>query len=101
MSILTTFGVGEQKLFSEGKPVQGVVTGVKECRWLKVNTKPVRTSGMDGAKFPHIVSFRYEVEGRQYTGSRYVSWSARCPNVQEQIAVYVDGTNPAKCAVKF
>ena len=93
------FGVGDKKLIGGNASVAGTVTGVKTCWWLKVNTKPVRANGLDGARFPHIIQFTYHVDGAEYRGSRYVSWAARCPREGERITVYFDRAAPAKYAV--
>ena len=100
MRFFRMFGCGEKKILAEGKAVKGQVTEVREWRWLKVNTKPVRASGMDGARFPHVLHFRYEVGGRTYEGRRYISWAAECPRANDDILVYVHLDAPEKYAVK-
>jgi len=101
MNIFGCFGLGAEKIVSENNFIDGTVTEVKTCWWLKVNTKPVRTHSMDGAAFPHIIHFVYKVDGIEYKGSRYVNWNVRCPQTRERITVYFDKTNPAKYAVKI
>lgn len=101
MNIARMFGFGENKLFAEGQAVEGTVTAVKKCWWLKVNTKAVRVNGLDGAKFPHIIYFTYIVEEREFLGGRYVSWAMDAPYVNDRVQVYVDRKDPAKYAVKL
>lgn len=101
MNLLRTFGFGEKRLLAEGAAVQGTVTAVKTCWWLKVNQSPARTHALEGAAFPHIIYFAYHTAGKDYAGSRYVSWARRCPQIREQILVRVDRTAPKKYAVEI
>ena len=94
-------GKGKRAIIAQDNRVAGRVTGVKRCWWLKVNTKPVRAHALDGAVFPHIISFRYAVEGKEHQGRAYVPATARCPREGESIPVFVDGDDPARCAVQF
>lgn len=71
----------------------------KTCWWLKINTTSVRTNSLDGAAFPHIIFFRYDVDGVEYKGSRYISWTTRCPVINENISVYFDVSKPSMYAV--
>lgn len=99
MKLAQIFGIGSPKIISANNSTNGRVTSVKTCWWLKINTKPVRWDYLDGAVFPHIISFRYQVDGREYCGSRYISWKVTCPRVNEAITVFFDPTNPSKYAV--
>ena len=65
----------------------------------KVNTKPVRRHAGDGASFPHIIHFDYQVAGRSFTGKRWVSWNRRCPVVGERITVHYEEGAPERSAV--
>ena len=95
---LRMFGVGTGKALS-GERTEGAVTKVKTCWWLKINTKPIRSSMMDGAKFPHIIYFSYNVDGATFTGKCYVNWNKRCPVVGERLIVCYEKERPAKYAV--
>lgn len=99
MKLSQIFGIGSQKIISANNSVNGTVTSVKTCWWLKINTKPVRWDYLDGAVFPHIISFTYRVDGTEYRGSRYISWRARCPKVNEAIPVFFNPSDPSKYAV--
>jgi len=92
------FGIGVTKAIA-GEKTEGVVTEVKTCWWLKVNTKPVRRSAIDGALFPHIIHFTYSVGGQVYKGKRYVNWNKRCPVKDERITVHYEAENPEKYTV--
>ena len=99
MSVWQVMGIGEEKIFAQNRAVQGKVTAVKKCWWLKVNTKAVRFGPTDGAEFPHIIYFTYTVCGQTYQGKRYINWNKRCPVVGERLTVYFEKNDPAKYAV--
>ena len=96
--ILRMFGFGVTGAVA-GEKTEGVVTQVKTCWWLKVNTKAVRRNMFDGAVFPHIIHFVYTVDGQTYRGKRYVNWNKRCPQKEEKLTVYYEKEDPAKYAV--
>ena len=62
---LRMFGIGVMNAIA-GEQTEGVVSQVKTCWWLKVNTKPIRRNMFDGALFPHIIYFTYTVGGEVY-----------------------------------
>ncbi len=95
---LRIFGIGVTNAIA-GKQTEGVITQVKTCWWLKINTKPVRKNMFDGAVFPHIIYFTYNVDGQAYRGKRYVNWNKRCPEKREKLTVYYEKKNPGKYAV--
>ena len=95
---LRMFGIGVTNAIA-GEKTQGVITDVKTCWWLKVNTKAFRRNMFDGALFPHIIHFRYTVHGEAYRGKRYVNWNKRCPQKGEKLTVYYEKEDPAKYAV--
>lgn len=101
MSFFRTFGFGERRIIAQGNKTRGDVTAVKTCWWLKVNTKPARINGFDGAVFPHIVHFTYKVDGKEFKGSRYFAHYEACPHTSNEIMVYYDPRVPAKCALKL
>jgi len=101
MKLLRTFGWGEKKLLAAGLTTVGKVTDVKRCWWLKVNTKPVRVSGLDGAVFPNIIHFTYQVDGVSYQGSRYVGLNPNFPRKGGTLTVCYDEHDPAQYAVNI
>ncbi len=96
--LLRMFGIACTAAIAGGK-AEGTVTEVKTCYWFKVNTKPVRTHASDGALFPHIIHFTYQVAGQTYRGKRWVMWNRRCPVKDERITVYYEEAAPEKFAV--
>lgn len=101
MSIRYLLGIGEKRIFALDHAVEGRITQVKKCWWIKVNTKPVRAHMWDGAKYPHIAYFVYTVNGVEYTGKRWVSYDDTPPQAGAQIKVYCDPADPSRYAVKL
>ncbi len=87
MGLLRTLGFGRSALLQNGMRTQGQVTRVSECRFIKVNTKPIRSCSADGARYPHIVHYRYAVNGTEYAGSAYLPWNAPCPCAGQAVTV--------------
>ena len=100
MSIFSTLGIGSKKLLSNGHRVAGTITKVDTCWWLKINTKPVRTHAMDGAIFPHVVSYTYTVNSQSYSGKRIISAYAKAPSTSASIQVYYDEGKPSHSTIK-
>ena len=98
MGMFQMLGLDDKRILTGDYCTDGKVTEVKTCHWLKVNTKPIRTNHLDGAKFPHIIHFTYCVNGTQYHGSRFVNWNHRCPVKDESITVYYDSEKPENYA---
>jgi len=99
MNPFRLLGIGDKKIIGSGREIAGVVTDVKKCWWIKVNTKAVRAHALDGALFPHIVYYRYSADGREYAGSRMISAFKEPPRRGETIRVFYDGENPSRSAV--
>ena len=96
---MSLFGWGEQKVLEAGSRTAGTVTKVHTCWYVKVNTKPARVHAMDGAAFPHVITFRYAVDGAEYTGRRFLWANVQCPQNGENISVYYDPEKPRRWAV--
>ena len=105
MSISDTFCLGRKKIYQklvlENNKATGTITVVKTCWWIKINTKNVRMHALDGAKFPHIIYFTYNVNDMEYQGSSCVSYYLRCPNKEETITIFYDKNEPAQYAVSL
>lgn len=101
MKLLRTLGLGSRKLIHRNHTVPGTVTEVKTCHWLKVNQRSLRATPLDGAAFPHILHFTYQVDGTIYRGSRFVNWNLPCPGKGAAVTVYYDPSAPARCTVSI
>lgn len=98
MNILRLFGIGSDAILAENCSVKGKVIKASRCWWLKVNTKPVRRFSGDGAVYPHILTFTYQVDNVSYTGMLYIPVRYRAPQKGETIAVYYAPASPKKYA---
>lgn len=96
--VLRMFGIGAGNAFA-GSKTEGTVTEVRTCYWFRVNTKPVRRYSGDGAVYPHIIHFTYQVGAQAYAGKRWVHWNRRCPVKGEVITVHYEENAPEKYAV--
>ena len=108
MSISDTFCLGRKKIYQrnqklalENNKATGTIMAVKTCWWIKINTKSVRMHALDGAKFPHIIYFTYNVNDIAYQGISCVSYYLRCPNKGETITIFYDKNEPAQYAVSL
>lgn len=77
----------------------GTVISVKKQWWLKVNTKPVRMHTWDGATFPHIITVKYTVDGREYTRKKWVKACEGIPELNSEVTVIYDENKPTKIKV--
>ncbi|MBE5770679.1 MAG: hypothetical protein E7336_04830 [Clostridiales bacterium] len=99
MKCLYPFGFGGARVLKDGKETTATVTDVKVCWWLKINTKPIRANAWDGAVFPHMVHFRYTVNGVSYTGKRYWPWRLTPPGRGEELTISFDPARPGHYAL--
>lgn len=81
--------------------VTGVVTGVKKLWWIKVNTKALRSHAFDGARFPHMITVEYTVNGTAYTRRKLVGVFMRCPQLGENVIVSYRPDKPGKCELEL
>ncbi len=88
-----------EKIIAQNNCTTGKVQKVTKSLWLKVNTKPVRTIGTDGALYPHYVTVTYSVDGAEYTKRKYIGLRNNKIGIPEKVKVYYDERNPARCVV--
>ena len=50
--------------------VDGIIVKVTKLWWLKINTKGIRKTALDGAIFPHIIKIKYNVNNVFYEKSK-------------------------------
>ncbi|MBE6929552.1 MAG: DUF3592 domain-containing protein [Ruminococcaceae bacterium] len=101
MNFLGIFGIGCRQTAKQGIRTEGVVTEVYTCWWFRVNTQAVRVGGGNTARYPHIITFTYTVDGTAYTGKRFVSHVYSRPQEGQRITVYYEAAKPEKYAVKL
>jgi len=78
------------------KEVKGTVVSVSRQWWFKVNTKPLRTLGTDGAVYPHVVKFSYVVDGREYTKRKWIGAGLPVPAPGSTVTVIYPQDDPAR-----
>lgn len=81
------------------KDTVGTVISVAKQWWLKVNTKPVRIHGLDGATFPHIITVRYMVNGLEYTKRKWIHAGSPVPAIGSSVTVLYSEEKPGKAKV--
>ena len=89
------------KIIAQNNIVKGTIKKVTKCWWIKVNTKPVRMHALDGAIFPYIMTFTYEVDGIQYKKRKYIGLRADAIGIFGNVDVYYDKDKPSRCAIKL
>ena len=89
------------KIIAQNNIVKGTIQKVTKCWWTKVNTKPVRMHALDGAIFPHIMTFTYEVDGIQYKKRKHIGLRADAIGIFGNVDVYYDKDKPSKCEIKL
>jgi len=78
------------------KETTGIVVSVKKQWWLKVNTKSVRIHGLDGAKFPYVIKFKFTVDGKDYFKRKWIGAGQPIPSVGSHLKVVYCGEKPNK-----
>lgn len=81
------------------KETTGTVISVATQWWLKINTKAVRMSSMDGATFPHIIRVKYTVDGTDYFKRKWIGVGERAPDVGNKRTVIYCVEKPKKAKI--
>jgi hypothetical protein len=81
------------------KETVGTVISVAKQWWLKVNTKPVRLSALDGATFPHIIKVQYIVDGSTYTKRKWLGAGHPVPALGSSLTVLYRADKPSKSII--
>lgn len=84
----------------EGR-TKGTVISVKKQWWLKVNTKAVRLHPLDGATFPHIVTVKYTVNGKEIIRKKWLGAHMIPPSADEQVTVIYRQDKPTKFRLMY
>ena len=77
----------------------GKVISVSKQWWFKVNTKPIRAIGTDGAIYPHIIKVRYSAGGKDYIKRKWFDAFNAVPKVGDTVKVSYDSVTPSKAKV--
>ncbi len=79
--------------------ITGKVISAKRQWWCKVNTKPVRGLGSDGAQYPYVIKVLYVVDGKSYTKKKWIAAGQDVPFVGTGVAVAYDESKPSRAKV--
>lgn len=101
MKLLRMFGIGNKNIIEDDHYVTAVITNVTRFCGIKINNKAMRKNAADGAAFPHIITFTYNVDGLDYTGKRFIGASVIPPHINETILIYYNEAEPKKYAVEI
>ncbi len=98
MKLFCMFHIGAKAILEKNCTVMGTVTKRTECTWCKINTKAIRRDMLDGALFPHIITFTYTVDAVPYQGKLWVGVRYRAPEKGESLRICYDPESPEKYA---
>ena len=90
-----------KQIIAQNNITQGIITNVYSCWWFTINTKPVRAHSLDGAVFPDIISFEYNVGDISYSGKKYIGINRSGLKKGDKISVYYDKSKPKRWALKI
>ena len=88
-----------KRLIAQNNRTEGTITSLKKCWWLKINTKPVRSHSLDGAVFPYIINFKYNVKNTEYRGKKFIGINTMGLSTGQKITVYYNKDRPRKYAL--
>lgn len=78
---------------------QGKIEKVSKWWWLKVNSKAIRMNGLDGALFPHLITFTYFVNGKKYKKTKYIGLRENLIGIFGTVDVFYDKDKPSRCVI--
>jgi len=78
------------------KQTTGIVVSVSTQWWFKVNSKPLRTTPMDGALFPHIVKVKYTADGKEYIKRAWIGAGLPVPKEGSAVQVLYRSDKPSR-----
>lgn len=81
------------------KQTTGTVTAVTKQWWLKVNKKPVRALGTQGATYPYVIKVTYSVDGKEYTKRKWINAGQPVPKVGSDVQVVYSSEKPSKAKI--
>ena len=90
----------KKDIIANGRVVKGVVTATKTLYWLTVNKNAIRMNNADSSH-PHMVYFKYSIDGIDFEGKGYMNWTVPEFNVGQQINVYISKDNPKEYALNY
>ena len=91
----------KEEIIAQNNCTPGKIVKVKKCWWIKVNSKPVRVNGLDGAIFPHLMTYTYSVNGKKYKKTKYIGLRENLIGIFGTVDVFYDKDKPSRCAIQL
>lgn len=91
----------KEDIISQNNCTPGKIEKVTKCWWIKVNSKPVRMNSLDGALFPHLMTFTYSVNGKKYKKTKYIDLRENLIGIFGTVDVFYDKDKPSRCAIQL
>ena len=85
----------KRKIIAGGYAVRGTVIAAKTLYWLTVNRSAFRMNNADSSH-PHLVSFKYTIDGKEYRGKSYLNWTVPDFHAGQSIKIFIDRNHPQK-----
>ena len=76
--------------------VEGIIIKLKKIWWIKINTKAFRTSPLDGATFPYIITVKYTVNDTTYEKNKFVYLGDKEINIGNKIKIILKENDHSK-----
>ena len=76
--------------------VEGTIIKLKKIWWIKINTKAFRTSPLDGATFPYIITVKYTVNDTTYEKNKFVYLGDKEINIGNKIKIILKENDHSK-----
>lgn len=91
------FGTYDASLLLHGEKTQATVISAEQLYMHRIHmTTDNRYPETD--RCPHILTFTYNVLGKEYTAKRKIPWEETCPGKGETFTLYYDPKKPDRYA---
>lgn len=81
------------------KQTTGTVVSAAKQWWLKINSKPVRMIGTNGAIHPYVIKVTYSVDKKEYTKRKWINAGEPVPKVGSSVHVMYCSDKPSKAKI--
>jgi len=90
-----------EDIIAQNNCTSGKIEKVSKCWWLKVNSKPARLYGLDGALFPYLMTVTYSVNGKKYKKTKCIGLRKNLIGIFGTVNVFYDKDKPSRCAIQL
>ena len=74
----------------------GEIIKTKKLWWIKINTKVLRKSALDGATFPYLIRVKYSINNVYYEKNKLVYWKNESINIGDKVVITYAQDKPLK-----